>query len=795
MKEFEIRGQEAEECLGLFSKGESVGDGKFIYAGFFYPFEEDYSKGLSTIFQKLLKKENIEEAKSEFSELIERTDYKPKETAKYYKGEVIWHKPRELFKEGRTGTFYRLSKDRKFAIRAGIISTTGQFDKRAGLTFLRVLCDPVDKMDKKRLWELRKTMVEIWKDMTENKQIEEHLAQVLKFESIVKEWTAESTMTTSDAVFKAFGYLAPFDFTVFESAVLLSKARLFEKRKTPQEIIDELKLEKKGTVYEDILEGLKEEGYGEEWLLELFKRACDPKFLRLMRTDWKEILKRLLKGERNDKVIGVFVRRNEEVDGYVSYGTFNIPEKEIEVFLFYEPSLEGRIQSFKNGFNKAMENFGPQSKRYTGDVSLKISKSFRIDKLISNFEKLKSMNYEDLKVEDSKDLLFSLLYFVARLRNFVEYSKKNKKPVGILILLDADVRKEGESYPFWDYFALAYDYFSLPVQTLNRETIDKFCNYASDKISGKDVQSIFKNLFISFMKDLKSVSFEFEGFEVPQKLTIYAFLEKPSGGFCYSRSRQDQKPERHYIYEVYKIEIENNSAKVELENKYIVFAKGIGFDVNKLRTWIEERVNKNTRFCFITAGKREESFMREVICNSALKDDIEKISLFVEYKELPVAYISSSASSDCFVIYTSDFEEVKKKLGIVSNESDTESAKHIAIKPADTSAGERFELPDGEQYYHSALQVFSTTGPGWERDETYKEKKSLFLLTLISLSQYESESYTTPYAKLGLWQRKKNIYLRLRRDGRIYTMGLSGVLYEILYMASQVPGKAEVEDT
>ncbi|MGB9873827.1 MAG: hypothetical protein ACPLRS_02540, partial [Hydrogenobacter sp.] len=65
--------------------------------------------------------------------------------------------------------------------------------------------------------------------------------------------------------------------------------------------------------------------------------------------------------------------------------------------------------------------------------------------------------------------------------------------------------------------------------------------------------------------------------------------------------------------------------------------------------------------------------------------------------------------------------------------------------------------------------------------------KSLFLLTVLALSQYESESFQTPYAKLELWQKKKNLYIKLRRDNGDYTMGLSGTLYELLYLASKVP--------
>ncbi len=637
-------------------------------------------------------------------------------------------------------------------------------------------------------------MVELWKDITKDKQIEEHLEDVLKFERIAGEWTAnDDGIPLSDAVFKAFGQIAPFDFAVFESALILSRVRLFEKRKTPQEILEELK--KDEVSYNDILEGLKEDyGLGEDWLFKLFERACDSQFLKNMRKDWKEVLKKLVDGARPDKVVGVFVKRDEKIDGKLSYGTFNIPEKEVEVYLVLRgKSLEELVEEFKRGFEKVVKIFGPEKKKYTGEVMLKLKdKVFPIDGLIPNFENLKKINNNTLEKGNSKDLLFSLANFIARLRSFVEKSKRDKKPYGVLLLLDTDVRKENGGYPFWDYFALAYDFFSLPFQTLNRKTIDLFREYAKGKKSDKDVRGVFKNLFISFMKDLKSLSLEFEGFNVPERLTIYAFLEKPSSGFCYSRSMQDEKPRRHYIYEVYKIQIENNKATVELENKYILLTGAIDFDRQKLLTWIEERINKNTRFYFITAGKWEDSYIKDLLERSERYNEIEKISLFVEYKELPIAQISETASKDCFVIYTSQFDEIRKALGI-RKEEDEKQTVSIAIKPADVQ-DERFKLDDNEHYYHSVLQVFSTTGQGWERDEVYSERKDVFLLTLLALSNYESESFITPYAKLGLWQRKKNIYLKLRRDNREYTMTLSGVLYELLYLASKIPGGYEKEE-
>jgi len=94
---------------------------------------------------------------------------------------------------------------------------------------------------------------------------------------------------------------------------------------------------------------------------------------------------------------------------------------------------------------------------------------------------------------------------------------------------------------------------------------------------------------------------------------------------------------------------------------------------------------------------------------------------------------------------------------------------------------------DGDWFYHSALQVFSTKGPGWEREEVYSEKKNLFLFSVLSLSLYESESFRTPYSKLDLWQKKKTVYLNIRRNHYEYKIPLNSALYEMLYLLGKIP--------
>jgi hypothetical protein len=322
------------------------------------------------------------------------------------------------------------------------------------------------------------------------------------------------------------------------------------------------------------------------------------------------------------------------------------------------------------------------------------------------------------------------------------------------------------------------------VQTLNKQTIEVLSNPKSNpnRDEKKHITSIFKNLFISLLKDYKGLSFEFEGFELPPRLNIYLILEKPSTGFCYQRYNPDAKPYRHFLYEIYSLKVEGNEAEVEVEDKTILLTGGLDSERDRLRRWIEDKVySENVRFCFITAGKWEDSYLEEIVSQSQEREKIKQKSLFVEYSELPTAYISERAEEDCFVIYTTEFERLKERLKI----KDDRLSTAIAIKPASVKK-EDFKL-DGEHFYHSALQVFSTKGPGWEREEVYSEKKNLFLFSVLSLSLYESESFITPYSKLDLWQKKKTVYLSIRRNNWEYKMPLNTVLYEMLYLLGKVP--------
>jgi hypothetical protein len=436
-------------------------------------------------------------------------------------------------------------------------------------------------------------------------------------------------------------------------------------------------------------------------------------------------------------------------------------------------------------FYRRFKNALRLAKNYVGNAEIElVENAIPIDEIIYNLEKLKKLDLDNLKHQDSLDLLFSLLYFACWIKNLKASMERKKSLEGALLLLNTDVREENGGYDFWEYFRFVYDFFGIPMQTLNKQTIEVLSNpNPNPSKDEKDrITSIFKNLFISLLKDYKGLSFEFEGFELPPKLDIYLILEKPSTGFCYKRFSPEAKPYRHFLYEIYSLKVEGSRAEVEVEDKTILLTSGLDFEKDRLRRWIEDKVSfEDVRFCFITAGKWEDSYLEEIIAQSQEREKIKQKSLFVEYSELPTAHISERAEEDCFVIYTTEFERLKERLEIKNDKLSTA----IAIKPFGVK-NKDFML-DGDWFYHSALQVFSTKGPGWEREEVYSEKKNLFLFSVLSLSLYESESFSTPYSKLDLWQKKKTVYLNIRRNHNEYKIPLNSALYEMLYLLGKIP--------
>jgi hypothetical protein len=783
-KDFEIRGRAGLECVGMFANCSFFSSNNYVYGGLFWSGEEDYAKNWSVLIHRLLdkKKKDLKALRGEMANFLQNPNYQLKGVARYEKEQVVWMRGFRAIKGSKRFEFDRYKKGEKFNLVVGRVAGQ-EIDRRSGLVFLKLVGEDGTQLSREKIWEGRKKVLRAWESLTDNPKIKEELSKVREFIQILEDYM-EPSIKSKPLPLKLVGYVAPFDFKGFSDSLLVGRARLFWKRKTAEELIEELKSDE--PFWNDLLYALRkglykteDEEVAKQQFLEFLKKWESEEFLKELRKDWKETLKKLLKGERDD-LLATFVRKEQE-EGKLTYGTFFAPSKKIKLYIFYEKGLEGKLKDFEKGFKNALR----LAKNFVGNAEIELAKESRpIEEIIPNLEKLKRLDLEKLQAEDSLDLLFSLIYFACRIKNLKAIAEKEKSLVGALLLLNTDVREENGGYGFWDYFSFVYDFFGVPVQTLNKETIRVISNPKPNpnRDEKNHITSIFKNLFISLLKDYKGLSFEFEGFELPKKLNIYLILEKPSTGFCYQRFNPEAKPYRHFLYEIYSLKVEGNKAEIEVEDKTILLTGGLDLERDRLRRWIEDKVLfEDVRFCFITAGKWEDSYLEEIVAQSQERERIKQKSLFVEYSELPTAHISERAEDDCFVIYTTEFERLKERLKI----KDDKLSTAIAIKPASVKK-EDFRL-DGEHFYHSALQVFSTKGPGWEREEVYSEKKNLFLFSVLSLSLYESESFRTPYSKLDLWQKKKTVYLSIKRNHREYKMPLNTVLYEMLYLLGKVP--------
>ncbi len=781
-KNFEIRGRAGLEYIEMFAKGSYFSSRDYIYGGLFWSGEEDYARNWSILIHRLLdrKKKDLKALREEMANFLRNPNYQLKGVARYEKDRVVWMRGFRALKGSERFEFERYRKGEKFNLVVGRVAGQ-ELDKRSGLVFLKLVGEDGTQVSREKIWEGRKKVLRAWESLTDNPKIKEELSRVREFIQILEDYM-HPDIKSNPLYLKLVGYVAPFEFKGFSDSLLVGRARLFWRRKTAEELIEELKSDE--PFWKDLLYALGKELYNtedekvaEQKFLEFLKKWENEEFLKELRKDWKETLKKLLKGERGD-LLSAFVRKDQQ-EGKLTYGTFFAPSRKIKLYIFYEKGLEGKLKDFEEGFKRALD----WAKNFVGNAEIELAKEPRpIEEIIPNLEKLKRLDLDNLKHEDSLDLLFSLIYFACRIKNLKAIVEKERSLVGALLLLNTDVREANGGYGFWDYFSFVYDFFGIPVQTLNKETIKVISNPNPKKDEIKHINSVFKNLFISLLKDYKGLSFEFEGFELPSKLNIYIVLEKPSTGFCYQRYNPDAKPYRHFLYEIYSLKVEGNKAEVEVEDKTILLTGGLDSEKDRLRRWIEDKVSLgDVRFCFITAGKWEDSYLEEIVAQSQEREKIKQKSLFVEYSELPTAYISEKAENDCFVIYTTEFERLKERLKI----KDDRLSTAIAIKPVSVKK-EDFKL-DGEHFYHSALQVFSTRGPGWEREEVYSEKKNLFLFSVLSLSLYESESFITPYSKLDLWQKKKTVYLSIRRNHWEYKIPLNTVLYEMLYLLGKVP--------
>ncbi|MEN3027671.1 MAG: hypothetical protein ABDH29_00225 [Aquificaceae bacterium] len=572
------------------------------------------------------------------------------------------------------------------------------------------------------------------------------------------------------------------------NAVVVSKASLYFRREETKKNLWNEVLKDMGVDYRKDLEYvLKEKGRSLENIKLLLEEALSEERLKSLRKDWKRVLKKLVKGE-SDKVLAVFMGNPQREEVWVSFGEFCVPDKEINLWVFAEREFElqkgERNLKLKELLDLLQEELRDNAKlqRYIGNLKVNLKRKrdgspYRFEELFGRDMFLKLLKGEVkpekgniYKPGDSRELLYSLCYFSARLANFVHMSKETIE--GILLLLDTELEEEEGRYPLWPLVNHIYEYYGLPVQTITKRFFRKLLE--------ERPEATVKNMLISLYKDIKTLKFDFDGFHLPEELTVYAVIERPSPRFFYEFGSMNEEGERHGLYEAFCIRIKGKQATVHVEDKFILLAGGYGGDGARLEKWIREKLmHKDVRFCLITAVK--DSYLAGLEERLGTPSELEGKLLLIRYDELKTAYFSDRAQESCYVVYTQEMNRLMERLGIKA-EKDVAA---IAIKPAE--AKRDFE----DSIYHAALQIFFTEKVGWSKEEIYAERKSLFIFTLIALSMFESESFATPYSKLPIWSRERGAYLRLERDLKEYLLPLKAVLYEMLYTMAPLPGYGE----
>lgn len=767
--------REEEERLNLFAEAKPVGGQQFISAGIFTNRVDDYLNNFAKIVHRIINRKT-ERLFEVFENFLKFKNYVVEGQAKYSREAVTkWRKAYRIYKNDvKVGSFYRLNSNQKLNVYGLTLGTPSDVESKRGLVILRVEGYEDVEIDRKVEWELRELVLEEWLKLGSKREVKDYLGNVKEVFEDIK--NAIGGKYYEYPFYRLAFYLLPLHFDRFFNGIIISRASLFYRREETKqnlwkEIENALKDRKR---YNDLQYYYSDKGNdkGIDHIKNLLDYALQEENLKLMREDWKEFVKKICQG-KSQRIKGVFLEKEKvERNAWLSYGEYLIPNKDIRVYIYHEPGTEGLLKDLREALKKLP---------YMPNLKVEFEESYRpIYQLFGGkefFDALKGVNREssELKNEEAKKILYALLNFAGWITNIqasaVRYAKAGKF-AGNFLLLDTDLLEQGR-YEFWEYVRFIYDYFGLPVQTITRRTLEILKR-------SKKVDAIKKNLMISFYKDAKVLRFEFDGFELQKdRFFIYVFLERPSPKFFYRKGDIRADGLRHYLYEVYKIEVENNKAQLEIEEKFFVMAGGFEGDMDAMRKFIDNKLKeKQAKFCFITAVK--DSFLNMLYEEYANYPEFKERALSVRYMEIKTGYMSSKVEEqDCFVIYSDDFSRILSKLGIKIDEDKA----IIAIKPPPPSSIDRFG-----DLYHPALQVFFTEKIGWLRDEIYSRRKNLFFFTMIALSMFESEAAMTAFSKLNVWSTRRGEDIVLTREELNYRFGLWSSLFELLEFIRHVPG-------
>jgi hypothetical protein len=328
MSSFEIRGLSPPECLSWFVLAQPT-ERDFIHAGLFWFVEETYASNLSVIVRELIdtkKSERYEELREKFAEALEKPHVKLEGEARYDVKEVLRHNPWRY--EQKELSFPRYREGKRFPVVFGKVGKGG-VDRRSGLIFVRLLGIEAGEVTRQKIWKARKEVVEIWQDLTEVQEVRDYLYSVHRFIDICEAGLPDDNFVNDwPYLLRALWYIAPFEFKDFEGAFLLSRAGLFERKITPDEVVKRLQEEKSG-LWEDLEYRYQKRGYTQEEFLRPFYQAYNKDFLEILRKDWRNTLKKIEEGKSPDKAIAVFVEKEREPAlAQVGYGTFLVPKEE-----------------------------------------------------------------------------------------------------------------------------------------------------------------------------------------------------------------------------------------------------------------------------------------------------------------------------------------------------------------------------------------------------------------------------------------------------------------------------------
>jgi hypothetical protein len=402
-KSFEIRGRASLECIERFAKNSYFSSNNYIYGGLFWSGEEDYARNWSVLIHRLLdrKRKDLKALREEMANFLRNPNYQLKGVARYEKDSVVWMRGFRAIKGPERFEFDRYRKGEKFNLVVGRVAGQ-EIDKRSGLVFLKLVGEDGTQVSREKIWEGRKKVLRAWESLTDNPKIKEELSRVREFIQILEEYMPPN-IKSNPLYLKLVGYVAPFDFKGFSDSLLVGRARLFWKRKTAEELIEELKSHKdtKNTgntepTWKDLLYALgkglyntEDEEVAKQKFLEFLKKWESKEFLEELRKDWKETLKKLLKGERDD-LLSAFVRKDQQ-EGKLTYGTFFVPSRKIKLYIFYEKGLEGKLKDFEEGFKRALD----WAKNFVGNAEIEFAKEpMPIEEIIPNLEKLKRLDLD-----------------------------------------------------------------------------------------------------------------------------------------------------------------------------------------------------------------------------------------------------------------------------------------------------------------------------------------------------------------------------------------------------------------